>query len=426
MKGKIMATEKNVCGILQTAKLNLEQTAARLKISDQMLNRLLEPKEKIELTFNPTLSDGRHIQVKAFIVKHRDSLGPAKGGIRMAGSVTMDDVQGLSMEMTWKTSLIGVPFGGGKSGIRFDPTGINANDKEIIIRSFTRGVMRHIGPEIYVPAPDMGTNEADMGHIRDCLAYSWGQSITNGCYVTGKPIILGGIVGRKEATGRGVAYTVLAACKKLGLDIKKTRIAVQGFGNVGSVAAIELAEFGAKIVAISDVTGGVKDEQGIDMKHLAGYVKDCGQIFGYPAAKECTNEDVLTCDCDVLVPAATQSVITSDIAKKIKAKIIAEGANSPTVPDADEILAAKNVFVIPDILCNAGGVFVSYLEYTQETQREQMTLEQVNKRLNDRMNARFEQVFEYSQNKKLTMRQAAMDIAVSRVVEATQALGALP
>ncbi|MHB0946618.1 MAG: Glu/Leu/Phe/Val dehydrogenase dimerization domain-containing protein, partial [Sedimentisphaerales bacterium] len=161
-----MAAEKNVCGILQTAKLNLEQTAARLKISDQMLNRLLEPKEKIELTFNPTLSDGRHIQVKAFVVKHRDSLGPAKGGIRMAGSVTMDDVQGLSMEMTWKTSLIGVPFGGGKSGIRFDPTGINANDKEIIIRSFTRGVMRHIGPEIYVPAPDMGTNEADMGHIR--------------------------------------------------------------------------------------------------------------------------------------------------------------------------------------------------------------------------------------------------------------------
>jgi glutamate dehydrogenase/leucine dehydrogenase len=417
---------KNVYGILQTAILNLEQTAIRLKMSEVMLKRLSEPKEKIEFTLNPTLSDGRHIQVKAFIVKHRDSLGPAKGGIRMSPSVTMDDIQGLSMEMTWKTSLIGVPFGGGKSGIQIDPAGINVNDKEIIIRSFTRGAMRHIGPEIYVPAPDMGTNEIDMGHIRDCLAYSHGQSITNGCYVTGKPIIVGGIIGRKEATGRGVAYTVLAACKKLGIDIKKARIAVQGFGNVGSIAAAELFGFGAKIVAVSDVSGGIIDKDGIDINKLLNYVKDCGPIFSYPAAKRCSNEDVLTCDCDILVPAATQSVITNEIADSIKAKIIAEGANSPTTPDADEILAKKKIFVIPDILCNAGGVFVSYLEYTQETQREQMTLEQVNKRLSERMNARFEQVFDYSSKKNLTMRQAAMDIAVGRVIEATDALGSLP
>jgi len=419
------ANQENV-GILHTAKLNLEQTAFRLKMPDRMLNRLLEPKEKIELTLNPTLTDGRTIQVKAFIVKHRDSIGPAKGGIRMSSSVTMDDVQGLSMEMTWKTSLIGVPFGGGKSGIQFDPSSINAQDKETIIRSFTRGAMKHIGPEIYVPAPDMGTNETDMGHIRDCLAYSWGQSITNGCYVTGKPIILGGIVGRKEATGRGVAYTVLAACKKLGIDIKQVRVAVQGFGNVGSVAAAELATFGAKLVAVSDVTGGIINKDGIDIKQLFKHFKENGSLVSYPSANQCTNEEVLTCDCDILVPAATQSVITSDIAVKTKAKIVAEGANSPTLPDADEILAKKNVFIIPDILCNAGGVFVSYLEYTQETQREQMTLEQVNKRLNDRMNAKFEQVFDSSQGKKLTMRQAAMDIAVNRVVEATNALGALP
>ncbi|MEN6386194.1 MAG: Glu/Leu/Phe/Val dehydrogenase [Phycisphaerales bacterium] len=417
---------EKVCGILQTAQLNLEQTGLRLKISDQMLSRLLEPKEKIELTLNPTLSDGRHVQVKAFIVKHRDSLGPAKGGIRMSKTVSMEDIQGLSMEMTWKTSLIGVPFGGGKSGIQIDPLSMSVNDKEIVIRSFTRGAMRHIGPEIYVPAPDMGTNEADMGHIRDCLAYSHGQSITNGCYVTGKPVILGGIVGRKEATGRGVAYTVLAACKKLGIDIKKARIAVQGFGNVGSVAAAELHGFGAKITAIADITGGIIDSNGIDVEKLMKFAKECGPIFSYPAAKQCSNEGVLTCDCDILIPAATQSVITGEIAPKIKARIIAEGANSPTTPDADEVLAGKNVFVIPDILCNAGGVFVSYLEYTQETQREQMTLDQVNKRLSERMNARFEQVFEYSQKKQLTMRQAAMDIAVGRVLEATEALGTLP
>jgi glutamate dehydrogenase (NAD(P)+) len=421
-----MKINRDILGILRTAKLNLEQTAKRLNFEDQMLNRLLEPKEKIEITLNPTLSGGKHIQIKAFIVKHRDSLGPAKGGIRMSRCVTMNDIQGLAMEMTWKTALIGVPFGGGKSGICFDPSNITADDKEIIIRSFTRGAMRHIGPEVYVPAPDMGTNEKDMGHIRDCLAYSAGKSITSGCYVTGKPVILGGILGRKEATGRGVTYTIVAACEKLGFGIKKVRVAVQGFGNVGSIAALTLFELGAKIIAVSDVTGGVKNEQGIDIRHLRGYVKECGQVYGYPSAKECTNEDLLTCQCDILVPAATQSVITADIAEKVKAKIIAEGANSPTEPDADEVLREKNVFIIPDILCNAGGVFVSYLEYTQETQREQMTLEQVNDRLHNQMLKKFDEVYNYSKQQNLTMRQAAMNLAVSRVVEAMKALGALP
>jgi glutamate dehydrogenase (NAD(P)+) len=344
----------------------------------------------------------------------------------MSRCVTMNDIQGLAMEMTWKTALIGVPFGGGKSGICFDPAGISADDKEIIVRSFTRGAMRHIGPEIYVPAPDMGTNEKDMGHIRDCLAYSWGKSITSGCYVTGKPVILGGILGRKEATGRGVAYTVATVCKKLRLDIKKVRVAIQGFGNVGSTAALALSEFGAKIIAVSDITGGVKDEHGIDIRRLIKYVNESGQICGYPSAKACTNEDVLTCQCDILVPAATQSVITADICDKVKAKVIAEGANSPTEPDADEVLEEKKVFIIPDILCNAGGVFVSYLEYTQETQREQMTLEEVNRRLNNQIINKFNEVYDYSQEHNLTMRQAAMNIAVSRVVEATRAMGALP
>lgn len=421
-----MASSSDKYGILNTAKLNLSLTAKRLHLEDNILNRLLEPKEKIEIVLNPSLSGDKHIQVKAFIVRHRDSIGPAKGGIRMSPSVTMDDIQGLSMEMTWKTALIGVPFGGGKSGICFDPASVSAEDKEIIIRSFTRGAMRHIGPEIYIPAPDMGTNESDMGHIRDCLAYSSGKSITNGCYVTGKPVILGGILGRKEATGRGVAYTVEAACRKMGRDIKQMRIAVQGFGNVGSLAAMILSQFGAKIVAVSDVTGGVKNKNGIDINHLLEYVKECGQILGYPLGEECTNKDVLICDCDILVPAATQSVITGDIAELVKAKIIAEGANSPTEPDADEILNKKNIFIIPDILCNAGGVFVSYLEYTQETQREQMTLDKVNERLNKRMDMKFNEVYDYSINNRLTMRQAAMDIAVSKVVEATNALGTLP
>lgn len=418
------ATEK--FGILKTAKMNLTQAAERLNYDNFILSRLLEPKEKIELTLHPTLSGDKHIQIKAFIVRHKDAIGPAKGGIRMSQTVTMDDIQGLSMEMTWKTALIGVPFGGGKSGICFDPSTVNSEDKEIIIRSFTRGAMRHIGPEIYVPAPDMGTNENDMGHIRDCLAYSSGRSITNGCYVTGKPVILGGILGRKEATGRGVAYTVNAACQKLGLDIKKLRIAVQGFGNVGSIAALTLWQMGAKIIAISDISGGIMDENGINVESLMKYANKNGKIKGFGSGKECTNKDVLICDCDILVPAATQSVITGDIAESIKAQIIAEGANSPTEPDADEILNRKKIFIIPDILCNAGGVFVSYLEYTQETQREQMTIDEVNERLNKRMIMKFEEVYAYSKENKLTMRQAAMNIAISKVVEAISALGAMP
>ena len=412
--------------ILTTARYNLKQTAERLNLDDAMLARLSEPKEKIEITANPALARGRKLHFRAFVVRHNDAIGPAKGGIRMSPTVTMDDINGLSMEMTWKTSLIGVPFGGGKSGICVDPTGLSPADKEVVIRSFTRAVHRHVGPEIYIPAPDMGTNETDMGHIRDCIAYSEGTSITNGCFVTGKPVVLGGIVGRREATGKGVVFTTLAACEKLGIDIKKARVAVQGFGNVGSVATFAIAKAGAKIVAVADIDGGMYSEAGIDMEKLVGHVKKTGSIKNFDGGRYITSDGVLEVPCDILIPAATQSQITIKNANKIQAKIIAEGANAPTTPEADEILKERGIFVIPDILCNAGGVFVSYLEYTQETQREQMTLDQVERRLSERMRTRFAEVEAYAAKKMLTMREAAMDMAVTRVVEAITARGFLP
>ena len=412
--------------LLKTALYNLKNTADRLGIDEAMLARLSEPKEKIEITANPALASGRKLHFRAFVVRHNDAIGPAKGGIRMSPMVTMDDVTGLSMEMTWKTSLIGVPFGGGKSGICVDPTGLSPADKEVVIRSFTRAVHRHVGPEIYIPAPDMGTNETDMGHIRDCIAYSEGTSITNGCFVTGKPVVLGGIVGRREATGKGVVFTILAACEKLGIDIKKARVAVQGFGNVGSVAAAAIAKAGAKIVAVADIDGGVYSEAGIDMEKLFAHVKKIGLMKNFDGSRHITSDGVLEVSCDILIPAATQSQITIKNANKIQAKIVAEGANAPTTPEADEILKERGIFVIPDILCNAGGVFVSYLEYTQETQREQMTLEQVERRLSERMRTRFADVEAYAAKKLLTMREAAMDIAVGRVVEAIKARGFLP
>jgi glutamate dehydrogenase/leucine dehydrogenase len=371
------------------------------------------------------LPSGKTVQIKAFIVRHSDYLGPAKGGIRMSSCVTSDDIVGLSMEMTWKTSLIGVPFGGGKSGICVNPSDYTKDDKEAIIRSFTRAAMRHIGPEIYVPAPDMGTSEKDMGHIKDCLAYSAGKSITSGCYVTGKPVILGGIVGRRQATGNGVVYSILAACKKLGIDISKAKVAIQGFGNVGSAAARKICEYGAKVIAVSDVNGGVYNEDGVDIDNLSEHVSKNRTVAEFDG-QAIDNRQLLICNCDILIPAATQSQITEHNCDQIKARIIAEGANSPTDPLADEKFDERGVFIIPDILCNAGGVFVSYLEYTQETQREQMTFEQVETRLQNRIQEKFDQVFDRSQRNGVTMRQAAMDIAVSRVVEAVTALGALP
>lgn len=419
-------TAESKSGILNTAQSNVRQTAQRLGLEPSMVSHLLAPKERIEVSLNPTMPDGKHVHIKAFVVRHSDVLGPAKGGIRMTPTVSLDEVVGLAMEMTWKTSLIGVPFGGGKSGICCDASSLSPIAKEIIIRSFTRHVARHIGPELYVPAPDMGTNDTDMGHIRDCIAYSAGTAITRGCYVTGKPIILGGVVGRREATGRGVVSTIKAACEKLGIDITKARVAVQGFGNVGFIAAQEIVLCGAHVVAVADVNGAVASEKGIDVNALMAHLQKTGSLNGFAGTKDVSGDDVLTADCDILIPAATGSVITATNAGKIRAKIIAEGANAPTTPEADEILNERGIFVIPDILCNAGGVFVSYLEYTQETQRDQMTIEEVNRRLFQRMSTTFTEVEKTAANKKLTMRQAAMDIAVSRVVSGIQASGFMP
>lgn len=413
-------------GIIKTAMHNLEQAALRIGLEDSIFEKIAVPKEKIELRLSPLLSNGKVVNIEVYIVRHNDILGPAKGGIRMTSTVSMNEIVGLSMEMTWKTSLIGVPFGGGKSGIRFAPETVSANDKETIIRSFARSAMRHIGPELYIPAPDMGTNETDMGHIRDCISYSEGKSITRGCFVTGKPILLGGIPGRRQATGRGVVYTTVAACKKLGLNVQGLKVAIQGFGNVGSEAAMEFHNQGAKIIAVSDVSGMLINDRGIDIAELGQYVKKNGDVKGFPGAEQAAREDIFGVACDCLVPAASGSQITPENAPIIKAQIIAEGANAPTTPQADEILNDKGVFIIPDILCNAGGVFVSYLEYTQETQHEQMSESQVNLRLYEKMIKSFDAVYEYAQNKKTNLRNASMDIALGRVVDGIKARGFLP
>jgi glutamate dehydrogenase/leucine dehydrogenase len=412
--------------IYDISLFNLSKSAERIGLSDSMYDKIAYPKERIEVRVSPMLAGGKIANIEAYIVRFNDILGPSKGGIRMMPNVTLDDVTGLAMEMTWKTSLVGVPFGGGKSGIRFDSQSVSSEDKETIIRAFARSAARHMGPELYVPAPDMGTNERDMGHIRDCISYSQGISITRGCFVTGKPIILGGIPGRRQATGRGVIYTAAAACEKLGIDFEGLEIVIQGFGNVGSEAAIEAASRGGRIIAVADVNSAVYNPAGLDVKALSEYAAANRTVEGFEGGQKLGKNEIFSLECDCLIPAAAGSQITVDNAPSIKAKIIAEGANAPTTPDADDILHDKGVFIIPDILCNAGGVFVSYLEYVQETQHEQMTEQQVNARLLERMTKCFNEVYGYSKQRKLDMRQAAMDIAVGRVVEGVGARGLLP
>jgi glutamate dehydrogenase (NAD(P)+) len=418
----------NPQSMLQNAQVNFDRAAALLKgeFDPALFQKLRAPKERSEILLSPQLSDGRLRTFASFVVHHNDALGPCKGGIRMTPTVTLDDVTALAMEMAWKCALIGVPFGGGKSGIVADPLALSPQDKQTLIRSFTRNAHRHIHPLVYVPAPDMGTNEQDMGYIKDAITYSLGHATTQGCYVTGKPVILGGIPGRREATGRGVALATAAALESLGMAVDGARVIVQGCGNVGAAAIAELAARGARIVGVSDVTEAVYAEGGLDAARLLGHVAAAKALRGCAQGRVAGHDALLELPCDVLVPAASAGQITAANAPRIRARVIAEGANGPTTPEADAVLNGRGAFVIPDILCNAGGVFVSYLEYTQETQQEQMTEQEVVSRLAARMREKFALVLNTARERSLPMRDAAMCLAVRSVCAATVARGLLP
>ena len=412
--------------VLQNTLLNLRQAAENLRLADTMIQRISECERKVEFTLFPMMIDGRLVPTKAYLVQHNRVLGPAKGGIRISPQVTMSEVASLAIEMTWKTALVGVPFGGGKSGIAADPTALGPRDKEIVVRSFTRGALHDIGPELYIPAPDMGSNEADMGHISDCISYSTGLSITRGCYVTGKPLLLGGIAGRREATGRGVVITIERAAKEMGMALQGSRAVVQGYGNVGAVAARELFNRGVLIVGLADVSGAIANPLGIDLDALQLFLDEGGRLVDFAGAEPVYPQALFHLPCDILVPAAMAGQITEENAEGIQARLIAEGANGPTTRTADTILADRGVFTIPDILCNAGGVTVSYFEYAQETQREQMTLEDVNERLQRRMELTFNEVYSHMRRRGITMRIAALEIGVDRIVRAIRSRGFQP
>jgi glutamate dehydrogenase/leucine dehydrogenase len=409
---------------------------AQLGLAQEEIERFLDPKEVIRLRLSPKLSDGHVHHVPAWIVRHSDTLGPAKGGIRMAANVDEEMICVLALEMTLKTALIDVPFGGGKTGIRLDPrnpqnvTGprpprpLGEEDRERVIRAFANAARRHIGPELYVPAPDMGTGEREMGFLKDAIAYGEGHATTRGCFVTGKPVVLGGIPGRREATGVGVVTVIESAAERLNLTLPKMRAVVQGYGNVGAVVADELVRLGVTLVGLSDVSAALHNPHGLDLAVVRKHVQATGGLAGCPVGKPATPQEFLALDCDILVPAAVGGVVTADVAGAIKARILAEAANGPTCAEADPILQERGVVVLPDILCNAGGVFVSYLEYTQETQRDQWTLAQVQQRLRDRMLARLGDVWNTAVD-PLRLRHAALVLALGRLHEGLTSRGLL-
>ncbi|NPV67755.1 MAG: Glu/Leu/Phe/Val dehydrogenase [Anaerolineae bacterium] len=409
----------------ENAIQQLDRALRYLEVSPGMAEYLRRPKREFTVNFPVRMDNGEIRMFTGYRVQHSIARGPAKGGIRFHPMVSMDEVRALAMWMTWKCAVMNLPYGGAKGGIIVDPRELSQAELERMTRRFAYELTPIIGPDDDIPAPDVNTGAQTMAWIMD--TYSMIKGTPSPGVVTGKPIPLGGSLGRHEATGRGVMHTVVRALKHLDIPVKGARVAVQGFGNVGSVAAYLLQDQGAKIIAISDVSGGLYNPAGFDARDVLAYArKNSNLIEGYPGGQPITNEQLLTIDCDVLIPAALENQITGANAADIKARVIAEGANGPTTPEADDILRAKGVMIIPDILCNAGGVTVSYLEWVQNRQSFFWTEKEINDRLEHMMDESFYAVLGIAEDMHVDMRTAAYILAVRRVVEVTQLRGFYP
>ena len=388
--------------------------AAQLLSLDPGLYKVLRNPEKQIIVSIPVVRDNGEVEVyTGYRVLYNTSRGPAKGGIRFDLNVTLEEVKALAAWMTWKCAVVNIPFGGAKGGVVCDPSMMSMAELERVTRRYTSGIIETLGPDSDVPAPDVNTNERVMAWIMD--TYSMHKRHTVTAVVTGKPVEMGGSLGRREATGRGCMFVTREALAKIGLPMQQARVAVQGFGNVGSLAADFLANEGATIVAVSDKSGGLVNPKGLDVPDLLAWAREHRHLAGYPRAEKISNEELLTMDCDVLLPAALENVITSKNARKIKAKVICEGANGPTTAGADKILEEKGVFVVPDILANAGGVTVSYFEWVQDRGGYFWDEETVNKRLEAIVTRSFREVVGLSERHKVNTRIAAYMLAIDRV-----------
>jgi glutamate dehydrogenase (NAD(P)+) len=408
----------------RTAVAQLDRVAERLHLDHDTHIRLRYPRRALVVSVPVRMDDGRTEVFMGYRVHHNTALGPTKGGLRYDADVNMGEVTALSMLMTWKCALMGLPYGGAKGGVRCTPRSMSRHELEALTRRYTAEIMLFIGPDLDIPAPDLGTDEQTMAWMMDTYSMTQGRSVPG--VVTGKPLIVGGSAGRREATGRGIVYVLYQALHSLGEELKAKTVVVQGFGNVGGTAARILWRDGAVIQGVSDYKGGVWNSQGLDIRLLEEYVKESGSVVGFPGTDPISNSDILEQPCDILLPAATGSQIREDNAHKIQARLIVEGANGPTTPEADAILSARSVIVVPDILANAGGVVVSYFEWVQGLQFYFWKESEIIARLQEIMTRAFTRVWNVSKRENVDLRTAALMEGVRRVADAHQVRGLYP
>jgi glutamate dehydrogenase (NAD(P)+) len=411
-----MSTDEWRNSTSEMAVQQFDVAAAKLNLDVNVAGRLRRPDRAMIVSVPTRMDDGRVHVFTGYRVQHNDVLGPFKGGIRYHPEVNLGEVSALAMWMTWKCSLVGLPLGGAKGGVACDPAELSRNELQSMTRRYTAEILNFIGPDVDVPAPDMGTNEQIMAWIMDTYSQHKGHAVAE--IVTGKPVDIGGTLGRREATGRGVVYTIIEAAKHLGIELSTCTAAVQGFGNVGSVAVKELAKLSVKIIGVSDRTGGFYDPKGLPVEKLLELADKNHSLENCPYGEKISNAELLELKCDILVPAALEMQITKENAGRLQCRILAEGANGPTTVEADAILQDKGIFVIPDVLANAGGVVVSYFEWVQDLQNFFWTEEEVNQKLRDILIQAFQQVLYMSQKEKVNMRLAALMIGIERVTRA--------
>jgi glutamate dehydrogenase (NAD(P)+) len=408
----------------QVAQHQFDLAAEMLNLDPGLRRVLREPRRELTVHFPVKMDDGSVQVFTGYRVQHNLGRGPAKGGIRYHQDVTIDEVKALAMWMTWKCAVVGIPYGGGKGGVIVDPKKLSQKELEGLSRRFFTEIEVLIGPERDIPAPDVNTTPQIMAWFMDTYSMHAGYTVPG--VVTGKPISLGGSEGRNEATARGTVFCIIEAARHLGLVLPQSKVAVQGFGNAGSIAAQLISQEGATVVAVSDSTGGIHNPNGLDIGRVIAWKKEHGTVQGFPGAKDITNPEVLEVDCDILIPAALENQITARNAGNIKARLIAEAANGPTTPDADIELFKASKFMIPDILCNAGGVTVSYFEWVQDLNRDHWTEVEVNAKLKTIMVQAFAEVLAQSQKNGVNMRTGAYLNAVQRVADATAMRGLYP
>ena len=408
----------------EIAMQNFDTAADKLGLEENMRNRIKHPARAMIVSVPVRMDDGNIRRFEGYRVQHSTMRGPAKGGVRYHPQVNLDEVKALATWMTWKCAIVGIPFGGGKGGISCNPKEMSPAELERMTRRYIIEIMPIIGPEKDIPAPDVYTNSQTMAWMMDTFSMNIGYAVPG--IVTGKPLEIGGSLGRESATARGTVYTAESAAKYIGLDLSKATCAVQGFGNAGSIAAKLISELGTKVIAVSDSQGGIFSSNGLDPDAVIKHKKETGSVLGFAGSEDITNEELLIIDCDVLIPAALENAITEKNASDVKAKIIAEAANGPTTPEADKILEEKNVFIIPDILANAGGVTVSYFEWVQNVQHLFWKEEEINERLKTIMDKAFASVMEYKEKYKVYMRIAANMLGINRVAAAAKVRGLYP